>query len=73
MTRTDSLVANSAFKSKKDGHSHVYLIWYVVAVLETAFNIAVSSRWKVMSFKGTHLVQRMSLLTLIICKELSLS
>lgn len=45
------------------------MAWYVIAVVETCVNIAVSSKWKVVSFKGTHLVQRMSLLTLIICKS----
>ena len=44
-------------------------MWYVVAVVEIGINITVSSMWKVVSFKGTHLVQRMSLLTLIILGE----
>ena len=59
-------LSDSVFKKK--GHSNAYIAWYVVAVVETIINIAVSSKWKVVSFKGTHLVQRMSLLTLIICK-----
>lgn len=61
-----TLVLPSTFP--KQPHSHNYIAWYVVAVVETAFIIAVSSRWKVVSFKGTHLIQRMSLLTLIIRK-----
>jgi low temperature requirement protein LtrA len=41
----------------------------VVAVFEIATNIVISSNWKAVTFKGTHLVQRMSLLTLIILGE----
>ncbi|KAF2221170.1 hypothetical protein BDZ85DRAFT_222429, partial [Elsinoe ampelina] len=50
-------------------HSNAYLTWYGVAFLETAICTAVSSIWRTISFKGTHLVQRMSLLTLIILGE----
>lgn len=46
-----------------------YRSFYVIAIFELVVNIAVSSRWKVVSFKGTHLTQRMSLLTLIIIGE----
>ena len=41
----------------------------MVAVFEIATNIVISSLWKVVTFKGTHLVQRMSLLTLIVLGE----
>ncbi|ESZ94266.1 hypothetical protein SBOR_5334 [Sclerotinia borealis F-4128] len=47
----------------------VFVVWYITAVLETAVNIAISSKWKVLSFRGSHLVQRMTLLTLIILGE----
>ncbi|KAH8591150.1 bacterial low temperature requirement A protein-domain-containing protein [Bisporella sp. PMI_857] len=56
------------FKKGVD-HGHTYVVWYVIAIAETVLNIAVTSRWKVVTFKGTHLVQRMSLLTLIILGE----
>lgn len=46
-----------------------YRSFYVIAVFEIATNIAISSNWKAVTFKGTHLVQRMSLLTLIILGE----
>ncbi|CAI6334022.1 unnamed protein product [Periconia digitata] len=49
--------------------SNVYIAWYVIAILETLLTVAVSCVWRVISFKGTHLVQRMSLLTLIILGE----
>ena len=46
-----------------------YRSFYVIAVFEIATNIMISSKWKVVTFKDTHLVQRMSLLTLIILGE----
>ncbi|KAI9640181.1 hypothetical protein NHQ30_011418 [Ciborinia camelliae] len=47
----------------------VFIVWYITAILETAVNITISSKWKVLSFRGSHLVQRMTLLTLIILGE----
>ncbi|KAF1917907.1 hypothetical protein BDU57DRAFT_446293 [Ampelomyces quisqualis] len=57
-----------------DGHelpkkSKVYIAWYVIAICETMFTVTVSCYWRIISFKGTHMVQRMSLLTLIILGE----
>ncbi|KAK5137359.1 hypothetical protein LTR08_008937 [Meristemomyces frigidus] len=57
------------FRPDGDGGDHTYITWYVVAVLETVIATTVSSIWRVISFKGTHLVQSMSLLTLIILGE----
>jgi low temperature requirement protein LtrA len=59
--------AVSAFT--ESGHHDAYVAFYVVAVGEIGGNIIVSSIWKAASFKRTHLVQRMSLLTLIILGE----
>ena len=50
-------------------HGFTYLVWYIVAIFETALNIAVTWKWKVAGFKGTRLVQRMSLLAFIILGE----
>ncbi|KAB8296737.1 hypothetical protein EYC80_002157 [Monilinia laxa] len=47
----------------------VFIVWYITAIIETAVNILISSKWKVLSFRGSHLVQRMTLLTLIILGE----
>ncbi|TVY43268.1 hypothetical protein LSUB1_G000922 [Lachnellula subtilissima] len=58
-----------SFVFKEDHPSKVYAAWYILAVVEIGINIIISSSWKVVSFKGTHLVQRMSLLTLIILGE----
>jgi low temperature requirement protein LtrA len=57
--------ASSAFGDK---NSTAYRSFYVMAIFEIATNIIVSSNWK-LTFKDTHLVQRMSLLTLIILGE----
>lgn len=43
-----------------------YVAWYVIAVFEVGANIAIAGRWHVLSFKGTHLTERMTCLTLII-------
>lgn len=45
---------------------NAYLAWYVICVFEVGANIAIAGRWHVVSFKGTHLVERMTCLTLII-------
>jgi low temperature requirement protein LtrA len=49
--------------------SNVYIAWYVIALSETVLTVTVSCYWRIISFKGTHMVQRMSLLTLIILGE----
>jgi low temperature requirement protein LtrA len=59
------LTHHSSFH-KSDTRSYGNRSFYVVAVFEILANILISSFWKVVTFKGTHLVQRMSLLTLII-------
>ncbi|KAF2203015.1 hypothetical protein GQ43DRAFT_412506 [Delitschia confertaspora ATCC 74209] len=46
-----------------------YIAWYVVGICETLITVAVSCIFRSISFKGTHMVQRMSLLTLIILGE----
>jgi low temperature requirement protein LtrA len=58
-----------------DGHNsvgqktNVYIHWYVIAISETFITVAVSCTFRGISFKGTHMVQRMSLSTLIILGE----
>jgi low temperature requirement protein LtrA len=49
--------------------TYAYVGFYIVAIAETAVTTAISCYWRIISFKGTHLVQRMSLLTLIILGE----
>ena len=47
-----------------------YIAWYIIAVFEVGANIAIAGRWHVVSFKGTHLTERMTCLTLIIVSSL---
>lgn len=49
--------------------SNVYIAWYIIALSETILTVTVSCVWRIISFKGTHMVQRMSLLTLIVLGE----
>lgn len=51
---------------------YIYVAWYVIAVAEVGVNIAIAGRWHVLSFKGTHLTERMTCLTLIIVRGLSI-
>ena len=53
----------------QDGNSRVYVAWYVVGGCEILIHIGLSGFWRVLSFKRTHLINRMSLLTLIIIGE----
>ncbi|KIV77661.1 hypothetical protein PV11_09447 [Exophiala sideris] len=46
-----------------------YLAWYAICAFEAVFIIAISCHWRVVSFKRTHLVDRLSDLTLIIIGE----
>ncbi|KAK5120948.1 hypothetical protein LTR85_005732 [Meristemomyces frigidus] len=60
------------FHTDGNAENHTYITWYVVAVLETVIATTVFSVFSVrhiITFEGTHLVQRMSLLTLIILGE----
>ncbi|TKX19958.1 hypothetical protein C1H76_7842 [Elsinoe australis] len=64
-----AIVYFGLFFSFHNYHSNAYITWYAIAFLETSICTAVSSVWRNISFKGTHLTQRMSLLTLIILGE----
>lgn len=58
-----------AFKEGDVAHRGVYVVWYIVMTLESVAVIAISSIWRMLSFKKTHLMERMSLLTLIVIGE----
>lgn len=57
------------FREGNQNRRHVYLVWYVVMVLEAILVIAISCFWRMLSFKKTHLMERMSLLTIIVIGE----
>jgi low temperature requirement protein LtrA len=52
-----------------DTKNGIYSVWWVVMTLETIATITVSCCWRMLSFKKTHLVERMGLLTLIVIGE----
>lgn len=58
-----------AFKGESKNHRLVYLVWYVVATLESVAVVTISCCWRMLSFKKTHLMERMSLLTIIVIGE----
>ncbi|KAF2654065.1 hypothetical protein K491DRAFT_717475 [Lophiostoma macrostomum CBS 122681] len=58
-----------AFVGEQPTNRRVYVVWYITMFVEGAVVIAISSFWKMLSFKKTHLMERMSLLTLIVIGE----
>jgi low temperature requirement protein LtrA len=56
---------------REDDHKNrlVYIVWYIVMVLEAIAVVAISCFWRILSFKKTHLMERMSLLTIIVIGE----
>jgi low temperature requirement protein LtrA len=58
-----------AFKGESNNHRLVYLVWYVVATVEAIAVVTISCFWRMLSFKKTHLMERMSLLTIIVIGE----
>ncbi|KAL2131420.1 hypothetical protein VTI74DRAFT_5131 [Chaetomium olivicolor] len=60
-----------AFAANKpvETRNGIYSVWWIVMVLECIATIAVSCFWRMLSFKKTHLVERMGLLTLIVIGE----
>lgn len=49
--------------------SSIISLWWIVMFIEAACTITISSIWRTLSFKATHLVERMGLLTLIVIGE----
>jgi hypothetical protein len=58
-----------AFRGEDKSHRLVYLAWYGIAFLEAVFVVTISCNWRMLSFKKTHLMERMSLLTIIVIGE----
>lgn len=48
---------------------HLYLVWYAIMIVEALMVIGISCFWRMLSFKKTHLMERMSLLTIIVIGE----
>ncbi|KAK4235556.1 bacterial low temperature requirement A protein-domain-containing protein [Achaetomium macrosporum] len=54
---------------KATAENGIYSVWWIVMALETVATISISCIWRMLSFKKTHLVERMGLLTLIVIGE----
>lgn len=58
-----------AFAASSGSRWTIYYVWYIVLFGESAAVIGISSFWRTLSFKKTHIVERMGLLTLIVIGE----
>ncbi|KAI1132319.1 hypothetical protein F5Y10DRAFT_294076 [Nemania abortiva] len=59
----------TAFRFREGKNSHIYILWYVVIVVETLLQVVLSRCFKVLSFSGTHLTERMTVATLFMLAE----
>lgn len=58
-----------AFSVQSGNGMNIYYVWYIILTVEFGIVIALSTIWRQLSFKKTHLVDRMRLLTMIIIGE----
>jgi low temperature requirement protein LtrA len=58
-----------AFRTEDTPAKSIHVLWYVVIMIESVGIVAISCCWRMLSFKKTHLVERMGLLTLIVIGE----
>ncbi|KAH6664534.1 hypothetical protein B0J14DRAFT_661441 [Halenospora varia] len=47
----------------------IYYLWYAMCVFEAVSVLFISAKWKALSFKKTHLAERMGLLSMIVIGE----
>ncbi|ORY58214.1 uncharacterized protein BCR38DRAFT_461007 [Pseudomassariella vexata] len=57
------------FRYEEGRNSRVFVVWYVVGVVEMAVHLGCSQLTDVLTFVGSHLGERLNLLTLIILGE----
>lgn len=65
----DAADTGDSFPIQHGNGLHTYVSYYVLACVEALSVIVISCIWRVVSFKRTHLVERIGLLTLIIMGE----
>ncbi|PGG96437.1 hypothetical protein AJ79_09589 [Helicocarpus griseus UAMH5409] len=58
-----------AFSFTRNRGQSAFLGWYVIGAVEAVFMISISSCWRVLSFKGTAIVERFESMTLIVLGE----
>ncbi|KAI0158437.1 hypothetical protein BJ166DRAFT_303595 [Pestalotiopsis sp. NC0098] len=54
------------FRFSDDKNSRVYIVWYIVSAFEAIIQLGLAKYYKVLTFSGTHLTERMTVLTVII-------
>ncbi|TID04097.1 hypothetical protein CH35J_002017 [Colletotrichum higginsianum] len=58
-----------AFSPESGNGLGIYYVWYIILLIEIGITLGLSSIWKSLSFKHTHLTERMGLFTLVIIGE----
>ncbi|EEH38460.2 hypothetical protein PAAG_08187 [Paracoccidioides lutzii Pb01] len=58
-----------AFTFTRTRRHSAFLAWYVIGAVEAMFMISISSFWRLLSFKGTAIVERFNGMTLIVLGE----
>ncbi|KXJ91889.1 hypothetical protein Micbo1qcDRAFT_161921 [Microdochium bolleyi] len=58
-----------AFRFDPSKNSRVFIVWYIVGIVEMAAHLGFSQLTKVLTFVGSHFGERLNLLTLIIIGE----
>ncbi|CAL3966802.1 unnamed protein product [Diplocarpon coronariae] len=58
-----------AFAPESGNGLQIYYVWYIILAIEFILIIGLSSIWRQLSFKKTHLMERMGLLTLMVIGE----
>jgi low temperature requirement protein LtrA len=58
-----------AFSPSSGNGLGIYYVWYIILAIEVTLIIGLSSIWRQLSFKNTHLMERMGLLTLMVIGE----
>lgn len=64
-TITTFIYLGVAFRFTDNKNSRVFVTWYVISALEAVATLAISYFWPVMGFSQTHLIKRMTLLTVM--------
>lgn len=59
----------SSYRPHANPPKALYMVFYGVMAAESIISITVSCFWRMLSFKKTHLMERMSLLTVIVIGE----
>lgn len=58
-----------AFSPSSGNGLGIYYVWYIILAVEFGLIIGLSTIWRQLSFKKTHLMERMGLLTLMVIGE----